>query len=59
MSTIQENIEAIGHIKCHEEDLTQWEKNFIESIDEQMAAGRNLTMKQDQALDVIFRKVIG
>lgn len=38
-------------------DLSEWETEFVESIGRQVAAGRELTDKQDEVLERIWKKV--
>lgn len=38
-------------------DLNEWETEFIESIGRQVAAGRELSDKQDEILERIWKKV--
>jgi hypothetical protein len=38
-------------------DLNEWETEFVESIGRQVAAGRELSDKQDEILERIWRKV--
>jgi len=38
-------------------DLSEWETEFIESIGRQVAAGRELSDKQDEILERIWKKV--
>lgn len=40
-------------------NLTSWEEDFIESLREQMAAGRALTERQAETLERIYAKRTG
>lgn len=46
-------------IKNAEYDLNAWEINFMISIEEQADKGRNLSQKQGDALQKIYRKAQG
>lgn len=42
-----------------EYDLTEWESNFIESVQKALDAGRPLTTNQDARLTEIWEKATG
>lgn len=42
---------------ARESRLSDWEKSFIDSIGNQLAAGRSLSAKQLEALEKIWEKV--
>jgi hypothetical protein len=46
-------------IKNTDYDLNAWEINFMISIEEQVDKGRNLSQKQGDALQKIYRKAQG
>lgn len=46
-------------IKDSEYDLNAWEMDFMISIEEQVEKGRNLTQKQGDALQKVYRKSQG
>lgn len=39
-----------------EERLTDWERNFVDSLTKQIEAGRRPTMKQIETLDSVWEK---
>lgn len=49
----------IEAIKNSEYDLNPWEMDFMISTEEQIDKGRNLTQKQGDALQKIYRKSQG
>jgi hypothetical protein len=44
----------IADIKLHGLNLTKWEEDFVESIDEQLADGRSLSERQAEILERIY-----
>jgi hypothetical protein len=38
-------------------ELTEWEAEFVESIDDQLTDGKTLTEPQDESLHGIWRKI--
>ncbi len=49
----------IEAIKASDYDLNKWEMDFMISIEEQVDKGRNLSQKQGDALQKIYRKSQG
>lgn len=46
----------IGAIDDESEELTEWEVNFINSIDEQLVRSGSLSQKQQEILEKIYVK---
>ena len=44
-------------IEVAEEALTEWEVDFIGSIESQLSQGRELSERQEEALEKIYNKV--
>jgi len=54
----KEDVEAmLQDCEDREDQLSDWEMNFIESLQEWTAEGKTLTEKQDETLDKIWEKV--
>jgi hypothetical protein len=51
--------EMVEDIEMHDQGLTDWEREFIDSISEQLAAGRYLSDRQEEVLTNIWRKPRG
>lgn len=56
-STPEETGQMIKDCQKRESRMTEWECNFIESIDEQFSRNGSLSPKQLQILDNIWEKV--
>lgn len=52
-----EHISMIDDCEARESRLTDWERDFLESIREQIEDGRVLTEKQSAKLDAIWERV--
>lgn len=57
MSTPDEIVQMIEDVMARDHKLSEWEANFIDSIDSQLRHGRSLTEKQDQTLSDIWERV--
>lgn len=57
MSTLGEIRTMIEECEEHEERLTDWERQFIDSLSKQLANGSFLSIKQDDALVRIWGRV--
>ena len=57
----EERKKMIGYmlIDCRKmfDDLTAWEKQFIDSIEEQVEEGKDLTYRQGEILEKIYEKL--
>lgn len=49
--------QLIEDCENRESRLTDWERGFIDSIRQQIAAGRRLTNKQRERLDEVWERV--
>lgn len=56
-SSPDEHATMIEDCQNREEKLSDWEREFIDSIETQMARGQSLTPKQVDVLDRIWEKV--
>jgi len=54
MSELQQMIEDC---QDREHKLSEWEVNFIASLDESLGKGKNLTEKQEEKLNTIWDRV--
>lgn len=52
-----EQAQLLEDCETREEKLSDWERNFIDSIGKQMAEGHSLTDKQVERLEEIWEKV--
>lgn len=57
MSSPDEINAMISDIEQREERLSDWEREFVDSISQQLARGRSLTAKQDETLERIWNRV--
>lgn len=58
MSTAMDDwITLVEDCENREQRLSDWERQFIDSVRHQLDAGRPLTPKQSQTLDDIWEKV--
>jgi hypothetical protein len=57
VSTPDEITSMIQDCIARESKLSDWEREFIQSIDEQLGRGRALTPKQDETLERIWTRV--
>lgn len=49
--------QLIADCEARESQLTDWERSFLDSIQRQMTAGRDLSTKQSETLDRIWERV--
>lgn len=49
-------ITLIDDCEQREQQLTDWERQFLDSIRKQLEEGRRLTQKQTDRLDIIWEK---
>ena len=60
MSTISHTpTEMIQDIEKHGSNLSEWEIDFVDSIDKQMGKGKSLTRSQIQTLETIHEDRVG
>ncbi len=52
-----EQQQLIEDCERREERLTEWERSFIDSLSNQLASGRSLTVKQADRLGEIWERV--
>lgn len=52
-----EHAQMVADCVQRESKLSDWERNFIDSLERQLADGRSLTSNQAEALDAIWEKV--
>ena len=57
MSTKDEIFDMIQDCHNRESKLSEWEHDFIASIDEQLGKGRGLSLKQTETLERIWNDV--
>jgi len=58
--SIQEDSDLVEVLQKHSSDrLTEWEEGFLSSIEKRLDEGVELTEKQGEALDKIWRRVMG
>lgn len=57
MSTPDEVHQMIDDLEARESRLTDWEREFVDSIKAQLGRGRALTLKQDETLERIWNSV--
>jgi len=55
--TMTEHEQLIEDCEERESKLSDWEREFIDSISRQLAAGRSLTDKQVEKLEAIWERV--
>lgn len=53
---MNEHAQMIEDCEARESRLSDWERQFIDSIGEQISAGRSLSPKQAEILDRIWDK---
>lgn len=51
---MSENEQMVADCETRESRLSDWERSFIDSIGQQLAAGRALSSKQTEILDRIW-----
>ena len=56
MGESEELLQQIDDCEARESRLTDWERNFIDSIRSQVEAGRYLSEKQIETLDSVWEK---
>lgn len=59
MSTPADITQMIADCIARESKLSDWEQNFLQSLDEQLGRGRVLTESQDEKLCGIWERVTG
>jgi len=47
----------IEDCEARESQLSDWERTFLDSIKQQLASGRGLSVKQSERLDEIWQRV--
>ncbi len=52
-----EVLDMLQDLEKRESKLTEWEQGFVQSCDEQLAAGRALSSKQCQKVEEIWERV--
>lgn len=52
-----EHQQLVEDCKARESRLTDWERGFIDSIERQLASGRQLSQKQADTLDETWERV--
>lgn len=57
MTSIDEQLLLISDCEARESRLTDWERGFIDSIQNRLDSGRALTGRQAETLDSIWQKV--
>ena len=57
MSTHDEHQQMVTDCENRESKLTDWEREFIDSLGDQLSAGRRLSEKQVEALDKIWERI--
>lgn len=57
MSTPDDIVAMISDCIARESKLSEWEQDFLQSLDEQLGRGRALTEKQDETLTSIWERV--
>jgi len=57
MTDRTEQAQLIEDCETREERLSDWERGFIDSLKQQLEAGRNLSQKQADRLDEIWTSV--
>lgn len=57
MSQFDEHATMVADCEKRESKLTDWERSFIDSLNQQMAKGRALSEKQAETLDRIWERV--
>lgn len=57
MTTHDEHIQMVEDCENRESKLTDWERGFIDSLRNQVDAGRQLSEKQAARLDEIWERV--
>lgn len=57
--SIKEDIDSVEVLQKHASDrLNEWEEGFLSSIEKRLDAGIELTGKQGETLDKIWRRVM-
>ena len=56
MSTTDEHLQMVTDCEARESRLSEWERDFIDSIRRQLDRGRALTERQAETLDRIWNK---
>lgn len=57
MSTQEEHLQLISDCEARESKLSDWERNYIDSIKHQLESGDTLSITQAETLDTIWEKV--
>lgn len=57
MSTPEEIVQMIEDVMARDHKLSEWEVEFIDSVDTQLRRGQTLTEKQDARLTQIWERV--
>lgn len=57
MASPADNMQLVEDCETRESKLSDWEREFIDSIRRQLEAGRSLTVKQDERLNAIWDRV--
>jgi hypothetical protein len=59
MMTPDDTMQLVNDCMARESKLTNWERDFIDSLEKQLSAGRGVTEKQYDRLSAIWEKVTG
>jgi hypothetical protein len=57
MGNPADDMQLVEDCENRESKLSEWERDFIDSLKRQLEAGRSLTVKQDELLNVIWDRV--
>ncbi len=57
MITITEQLDALVDLDSDQYRLSDWEVNFVDSVEKQVRAGRNITPKQAEKISAIYDAV--
>ena len=57
MSTPEEIDQMLADVEKRESKLTDWERQFVDSISVQLGRDRPLTAKQDETLEKIWTRI--
>lgn len=57
MSSPEEIVDMIRDCMERESRLSDWEREFVQSLDEQLGRGKTVTEKQDEKLTSIWERI--
>ena len=57
IDTTEEHQLMVQDCMKRESKLTDWERGFVDSIDNHLGSGKTLTVKQDETLTQIWERV--